>query len=417
MKFVHAADLHIDSPLVGLERYEGAPVEQIRQSTRRALVNLVDLCIEESAAVLVLAGDLFDGEWRDYSTGLFFVGQMQRLRQAGVSVVIAKGNHDAHSQVTQRLSLPANVREFGTEGPESFVFAQFGIVFHGQSYAHRVESRDLAAGYPSAVSDLVNVGVLHTCATGRAGHEPYAPCKVETLVSKGYHYWALGHVHEREILGTDPWIVFPGNLQARHIRETGPKGATVVEYGASGISSVEHRVLDVVRFTRLTVDVEGAGSAEEVVERVFESARDAWQAADERVLVARVQVRGVTAAHGVLHRELDRWNAELRARTNEVSGIWIERVRFDTRSPNSASHVELRADALGQVLRSLSLLREDHEARHRLIASFAELKAKLPIEVKRGSAGIDMDDPDSLLEVIADVEELFESTIYEAGEP
>ncbi len=417
MKFVHAADLHIDSPLVGLERYEGAPVEQIRQSTRRAMGNLVDLCIGEAAKVLVLAGDLFDGEWRDYSTGLFFVGQMQRLRQAGVSVVIVKGNHDAHSQITQRLSLPENVREFGTERPESVAFDEFGLVFHGQSYAHRVESRDLAAGYPAAFPNLVNVGVLHTCATGRAGHEPYAPCKVETLLSKGYHYWALGHVHEREVLASDPWIVFPGNLQSRHMRETGPKGATLVEYDASGILSVEHRVLDVVRFSRLTVDVEGVIAAEQVVERVFEAARDAWEAADERVLVARVQVRGTTSAHGALHRELDRWNAEVRARTNEVSGVWIERVRFDTRPPNAVDDMQQRADALGQVLRSLSQLQGDPEARQRLLASFDELKAKLPAEVKRGSAGVNLDDPDSLLEVIADVGELFESTMYEVGEP
>src|SRR6187549_2420708 len=137
MKFVHAADLHVDSPLVGLERYEGAPVEQLRQATRRAMQNLVNLCIREDAGVLVVAGDLFDGEWRDYSTGLFFVGQMQRLRQAGIGVVIVKGNHDAQSQVTQKLSLPDNVREFGAERPESFAYPDLGLVFHGQSYAHR----------------------------------------------------------------------------------------------------------------------------------------------------------------------------------------------------------------------------------------------------------------------------------------
>jgi exonuclease SbcD len=415
MKFVHAADLHIDSPLVGLERYEGAPVEQIRQATRRAMVNLVDLCLRESARVLVLAGDLFDGEWRDYSTGLFFVGQMQRLRQAGIGVVIVKGNHDAQSQVTQRLALPDNVREFGADSPESIVFEEWGIVFHGQSYAHRVETRDLAAAFPPAVPGLLNVGVLHTCATGRPGHEPYAPCKVETLTSKGYGYWALGHVHEREVLATDPWIVFPGNLQGRHVRETGAKGATVVHYDAAAVSSVEHRVLDVVRFARLDVDAGGASFPEDVVERVSEALRDAFIDAEERTLVARVDVVGVTEAHVALHRELERWNAEVRARANELGGVWVERLRFQTRSPNAATDVERRADALGRVMASLAELREDRAARERLLGQFSELKAKLPADVKKGGNGIDLDDADSLLDVLSEVEELFEAALYDAG--
>lgn len=415
MKFVHAADLHIDSPLVGLKRYEGAPVEQIRQATRRAMVNLVDLCVRESAQVLVLAGDLFDGEWRDYSTGLFFVGQLQRLRQAGIAVVIVKGNHDAQSQVTQRLALPDNVREFAADGPESIVFEHWGVVFHGQSYAHRAETRDLAAAFPPAVPGLLNVGVLHTCATGRPGHEPYAPCKVETLISKGYGYWALGHVHEREVLATDPWIVFPGNLQGRHVRETGAKGATVVHYEAGAVSNVEHRVLDVVRFVRLNVDADGAAFPEDVVERVSETLRDAFIEAEERTLIARVDVTGATHAHAALHRELERWYAEVRARANELSGVWVERLRFQTRAPNAASEVEKRADALGRVMSSLVELREDRAARERLLTQFTELKAKLPADVKKGNDGIDLDDPDSLLDVLSEVEELFEAALYDAG--
>jgi DNA repair protein SbcD/Mre11 len=416
MKFVHAADLHVDSPLVGLERYEGAPVEQLRQATRRALQNLVTLCIQESAAVLVLAGDLFDGEWRDYSTGLFFVGQMQRLRQAGVSVVIAKGNHDAQSQVTQKLSLPDNVREFGTDGPESFRYPEAGLIFHGQSYAHRAEHRDLAAGYPDAVPGLINVGVLHTCATGRPGHEAYAPCKLETLIDKRYDYWALGHIHEREVLCQNPWVVFPGNLQARHMKETGPKGATVVEYDASGITSVEHRVLDVVRFVRLDVSATNSTSPDDLVEACFDAVHGAWQGAEERGLVARVRVWGATSAHQTLHRDLDRWSAEVRARANELPGVWVERLDVETQPAFVSADIERRADALGQILRAVSELRTNPEARKDLLASFDDLRAKLPPEVKRGAGGVNLEDPDALLEVLGDVESLFQANLYPQGD-
>lgn len=416
MKFVHAADLHIDSPLVGLERYEGAPVDQIRQATRRAFQNLVDLCLEESAKVLVLAGDLFDGEWRDYSTGLFFVRQLQRLRQAGVGVVIAKGNHDAQSQVTQRLSLPDNVREFGTERAETVSYPDWGLAFHGQSYAHRAEHRDLALGYPDLVPGLVNVGVLHTCATGRPGHEAYAPCKLETLTAKGYDYWALGHVHEREVLCERPWVVFPGNLQGRHMRETGPKGATLVEYDAASVRSVEHRVLDVVRFARLDVSARADASPESVADAIFDAVERAWQAAEERTLAARITVSGATAAHHALHRDLPRWNAEVRVRVNELPSVWIERVDFETRPLQGPVDLTSRADALGQALRSLAALAQDVEARRQLLANFDDLKAKLPAEIKRGVSGVDLDDPDVLLDVIGEVQELFAAVLYTTGE-
>src|SRR5690606_7643652 len=135
----------------GLERYEGAPVEQMRGATRRALQNLVELCLEEEAKLLLLAGDLFDGDWRDYSTGLFFSAQMSELRQAGVRVVMIRGNHDAQSQVKKHLTLPENVRELATRRPETALFEDLGIAVHGQGFAKRVVTDDIAATYPDAI--------------------------------------------------------------------------------------------------------------------------------------------------------------------------------------------------------------------------------------------------------------------------
>ncbi len=121
MKFIHAADVHLDSPLHGLERYEGAPVAEMRGATRRALENLVDLCRDERADFLLLAGDLYDGDWRDFGTGLFFAAQMVRLREAGVRVFVVRGNHDAASRITRSLRLPDNVHVFASRRPETVV--------------------------------------------------------------------------------------------------------------------------------------------------------------------------------------------------------------------------------------------------------------------------------------------------------
>ncbi len=197
VKFVHAADLHIDSPLRGLDKYEGAPAARLRAATRHALENLVALCIEEEAAFLLLAGDVFDGGWKDFSTGLFFATQMTRLREAGIPVVIVRGNHDAASSITKNLTLrlPDNVHELSSKKAETFELADAGVCVHGQSFAKQATTDDLAARYPDAVRGAFNIGLLHTCLDGREGHDRYAPTSLETMRAKGYDYWALGHVH------------------------------------------------------------------------------------------------------------------------------------------------------------------------------------------------------------------------------
>lgn len=116
-KFIHAADVHLDSPLRGLERYEGAPVDEIRGAVRRAFINLIDMCIRERVKFLVLAGDLYDGDLLDYQTGLFFAAQMSRLRASGIKVYIVLGNHDAQSEVTKGVRLPDNVHLFSADTP------------------------------------------------------------------------------------------------------------------------------------------------------------------------------------------------------------------------------------------------------------------------------------------------------------
>lgn len=414
LKFVHAADLHIDSPLVGLDRYEGAPVEQIRKATRRAFANLVQLCIDEQVQLLLLAGDLFDGDWRDYSTGLYFVGQLQRLRQAEIPVILVRGNHDAASQVTQRLTYPDNVTELAADAPQSVVLERAGIVVHGQSYAHRAELRDLASGYPERLGGYLNIGLLHTAVTGRAGHEPYAPCRLETLRSKGYDYWALGHVHEREVLSEEPWVVFPGNLQARHMKETGPKGATLVSYQALRVEHVEHRVLDVVRFVTLRVDAFKLASADEIVNVAFDAVQNAWNAVGERTLVVRLVVENVRPDwHDVL-RELERFTAEVRARVTELPDVWVESVKL--RSAERLEHTNERGDLLGRVLRSLQGVREQPEVRAELLQQFADIKNKLPVEVRHGEGRVDLDDPDLVLELCDEVEELVRTALFNQGD-
>jgi len=285
-KFLHAADLHLDSPMRGLEQYEGAPVEQIRGATRRALENLVQLAISENVRFVIIAGDLYDTDWKDYNTALFLARQMSRLRAAGIGAFVVTGNHDAGNQITRSLSMPENVRFLSVKRPETVVIDDLGVAIHGQGFAERAVREDLSAGYPSTRRGFFNIGILHTAATGREGHEPYAPSSVEGLLSKEYDYWALGHVHRREILYENPWMVFPGNIQGRHINESGPKGCTLVTVEDGRCSSVEHRNLHVVEWALCDVDASEAGSPEDVLERTRFRLEQQIQAVGDRLLAA-----------------------------------------------------------------------------------------------------------------------------------
>ena len=173
-RFVHTGDIHLDSPLKGLAGQDGAAAERIRTATRTAFANLVEYTIEEEVDFFIIAGDLYDGDWRDYQTGLFFVGQMGRLAKAAIPVFLLFGNHDAESQITKRLTLPENVHVFSSKKPQTFELGQHRVALHGQSFRQRDVTDNLSIAYPSPVDGSFNIGVLHTGLGGMAGHAKHS---------------------------------------------------------------------------------------------------------------------------------------------------------------------------------------------------------------------------------------------------
>ena len=400
LRFLHAADIHLDSPLRGLERYEGAPVEEIRGATRRAFENLVDLAVSEKVAFLLLAGDLYDGDWKDYNTGLFFAAQMRRLYEAGIRVFLIAGNHDAASQITRSLRPPSNVTVLSTKKPETLVIEELEVAIHGQGFASAAVSDDLSLAYPPAVPHFFNIGLLHTSLNGRPGHASYSPCTVEGLRSRGYQYWALGHVHQREEVCRDPWIVFPGALQGRHIRETGTKGATLVTVREREVAHVEHRDLDVFRWALCRVDATGAANADEVLDRIGKALEREMAAAEGRTVAVRLVVEGACPAHGELLASPERWISECRAQA--LGALWIEKVLLRTRQPDAVRAAE---DALGGLLRSIEDLKTGGGLAE-LAEGFMDLRRKLPPELFEDAEALDPTDPERLRSLLGEVEDL-----------
>ncbi|WP_338661303.1 DNA repair exonuclease [Pararoseomonas sp. SCSIO 73927] len=361
-RFIHAADLHLDSPLRGLGA--DAPASRIRQATRDALTNLVDLAIRERVDFVVVAGDLYDGDWPDFRTGQALVAAFARLTRARIRIVAIRGNHDAESVLTRSLSLPEGATLLRADRPDTVEWPEFEVVLHGQSFQTRDVQQNLAQGYPAPAANRFNIGLLHTAATGRPGHQSYAPCTVEQLAAHGYDYWALGHIHAREEVLQDPWIVFPGNLQGRHVNEAGAKGASLVTVRHGRVVGVEHRALDAVRWARLTVDCEGAADEEAVLVRCRRAMGEAVDAAEGRLLVLRLRLEGACPAHLVLARDPAVLRQKLVAAALEVAeadAVWIEDVRVATRPMQDIGALRARDDAVGRLVRAIDAMAEAPE--------------------------------------------------------
>lgn len=394
-KFIHAADVHLDSPLRGLDRYEGAPVDEIRQATRRAFTRLVDLALEESAAFVILAGDTFDGEARDFQTALFFNKEMSRLRKQHIQVYVVAGNHDADIRMKKKLARPDNVHVLSTNNPETCDLKELGVKIHGQGFARQAVTEDLAAGYPPAVADSFNIGILHTALDGREGHDSYAPCKVDRLLQKGYDYWALGHVHKREVVRVaDPVILFPGNVQGRHIREEGPKGCTLVSVERGRVTSLEHRDLDVLRWSRCDVDLGGSIDAEDMIEHFARQLVTLQGGTGELPMAVRVTFRGSSPALRQIAADPERWINEIRSAATDCGGgsVWIEKVVI--LDVPTAPAEEAAAGAPNDLMQIIKELQPEISAADQSTHGVEELARRIQSEISTSWDGPDLNSPE-----------------------
>jgi DNA repair exonuclease SbcCD nuclease subunit len=410
-KFLHAADIHLDSPLRGLEQYDGAPVREIRDAARRALSNLVDLAIEKKVSFVLIAGDLYDGDWRDYNTGLYFVDQVRRLREAEIPLYLISGNHDAANRMTRTLRMPENVTLFSADFPETALISDLDVAIHGQSFGTPAVYDDLSMGYPAAKSSCFNVGMLHTCASGREGHDRYAPSSIEGLKTKGYDYWALGHIHLRETLSENPFVAFSGNIQGRHARETGPKGCLLVTVNDDQSLQPDFHALDVLRWEVARIDVGDCQSIDDVLNRVVTEIESHHRKAAGRLLALRVELTGPTSVNRELHVRKHHWTNEIRslAIDSGQGAVWIEKVKLQTsdRAIQSSS-TSIPDDALSEISSLFQQARSNTGRLEELGFAFADVVKKLPAELKTLGRP---DDREWLTEILNEAEPLLLSLL------
>jgi len=380
LKFIHAADIHIDSALAGLSAHEDAPVELLRTATRTAFSALIDQAIEEKVAFIIIAGDLYDTDWKEYNTGYFFIREMARLNAVGIIAIVLYGNHDAENDMTKKLTVPSNVRVFNSAKAHTIRLEELRVALHGQSFKQADTRDNLVPGYPDPIPGWLNIGVLHTNLQGTV-HAPYAPCTLTELQNKGYAYWALGHVHQFGILAEAPWVVFPGNLQGRHVRETGPRGAVLVTYEDGQLQRPQRLLVDVVRWALANVDITGTQTREEVVAKVGQAFRHILDhEADGRPVACRVVLFGKSAAHGELFGQARQLRADLTAQAINVAGdnLWIEKIKVQSQPATDPIAIAERGDAVAELQDLLGEASQDPAFLASLKEELSPLLAKMP---------------------------------------
>ena len=404
MKFIHTADIHLDSPLRGLSSYPDAPAERLRTATRDAFHNLVSSAIDEQVDFMVIAGDVYDGDWKDFNTGLFFVRQMGRLRQAGIRVYVLYGNHDAESEMTRGLNLPDNVSVFQSRKADTFRMDDLKVALHGRSFKVAATTENLLPGYPEPVAGWFNLGVLHTALEGNSEHAKYAPCSVAELQAKGYQYWALGHVHEHWIQRGDTTIAYPGNLQGRHIRELGARGALLITVDGGEITEVDRLKVDVLRWHALEVDISAAADLRSAVRLAGQAMEQMLGATPAGLpLAVRVVFKGPSAAHAELVVDEGQLRQEVIAQAVALDAdrIWIEKVRVASQALTAGPSLQ-EAEAQGALaeLESLALsAQHDPDFVRSLQADWQALLEKLPHDVLQAATDLSSLRQDSLAQV------------------
>lgn len=417
LKFIHSADVHLDSPLRGLSRYESAPAESIRGACRRAFENLVNLAIEEKVAFVLLAGDLYDGDWKDYSTGIFLSQQMGRLGQHDISVFAVTGNHDAANRMTKALDSPTNMTILSSRKVETIKLDDLAVAIHGRSYGTQSVDENLAAGFTTAEKGMFNIGLLHTSLDGREGHAVYAPCSIGDLRSKGYQYWALGHVHKQEFVSEDPWVVFPGCVQGRHIRETGAKGCVLVTVEDSTISKVERFPLDVLRWAFCSVDLTDTAEMRDVLERARKAIEKERASADGRPIAMRIRFEGATTISDEIAAYPERFDQQIKALGAEIANdnLWIERVENAAVGKLDLDSTLSDDSAFGKLLKEILATSDNPDEISGLKDVIADLRQKIPSEAFSADSILNLDEEQTVKRLLEEAKQMLVGRLLTAG--
>lgn len=389
VRFVHAADLHLEAPFAGVEASDPGVRAALVASTFESFERVVSICIDEAVDFLLLAGDIYDNA-RNFTAQMQFQRQAQRLHEAGIPVYVVEGNHDPESARPRDIGLPPNVHYFSTREVERLEVVKDGepvCALYGRGYAKASESRNLAAGFKRGVDDAVAIGVLHTNVGGREGYEDYAPSSMDDLRAAGMDYWALGHIHKPEVLSEVPAVVYAGCPQGRSPKEDGRRGCYVVEL-RQGQADIEFRPTASIEWSRVTCDVSAVADIDDLRDVIRTACDRLRQDADGRPVIVRFELTGRAPVHATLGRGTNMADLLADLRDEQVAGspwVWVNRITDRTAAVLDIEALRAEQDFSGDLVRLADELDADPS---RLTALVDDVLA--PIQTALGEVDLEM---------------------------
>jgi exonuclease SbcD len=392
VRFVHCADLHLDTPFRGLANVAPEVAAELNEATFKSYDNIVDLAIREQVNFVVIAGDVFNSKDRSLRAQFRFRDGLRRLSDSGIQSFVAFGNHDPLSGWSHTLEWPERTHRFGGKDVDICEVTRDGNVVatvHGISFEKEAVTEDLAAKFESPRNVVPSIAVLHSNVGGQTGHDNYAPTTVEELSAIGFDYWALGHVHAFRVLKQDgPAIVYPGCAQSRQPNETGAKGCCIVTLRDGTRPDIRFESTDTVRYQKGDVDISESASIDDVQKGVLQYCESLLELSEGRHVVARIALGGRTPMHkelargaalSDLHREI---RSDLLARQ---PWILVEKLVLDTRGVYDIERLRQQEDFVGDLVSVfdtlLSCADSDIEAvREEIEADFASWQGRRFLE-------------------------------------
>ncbi|KHE91123.1 MAG: putative metallophosphoesterase YhaO [Candidatus Scalindua brodae] len=297
IKFIHCADLHLDSPFQGLTTKEPSLADRFKHATNDAFVKIIDLCLSEKVDFLTIAGDTFDGADRSLHAQILLRDQLERLYKAGIPVIIAAGNHDPLCDWLTEIKYPENVHLLGSDKVDKVTIEKNGKVIttiFGISYSVREVTENLSLKFLAEAKDTVSIGMLHANVGSKKEHAVYSPCTINDLKAANMDIWLLGHIHTPEVLCDNPLILYPGNIQGRHINEDGPRGCYIIKIDSSRKISYEFKSVQNILWKQEEINVKNILTSIELTDLLSDKCEEGLSKLinDEKGIVIRWKLTG-----------------------------------------------------------------------------------------------------------------------------
>ena len=380
IKFIHTADLHLDTPFKGLSSWNSGLASKLKNATFKSFKRIIDLCIQEKVDFLIISGDIFDSENKSLAAQTKFVSELKRLSEKGIPTYFICGNHDPLSSWLDELQLPENVFRFNSSDVENVIYQKDNkpiADIYGISFQNRIVDINLANNYqlksnPSPIS----IAILHGTIGASGPHENYAPFQVEDVINKGFDYWALGHIHKRHTVHeSTPTIVYPGNPQGRDFGETGAKGCYVVEINKDNTPEFKFVPTQLIRFEELDIDLTEEDKIDKLPDRIEEAKNDIEDYDENTSYLLRITLKGRTTLHSLLNKPgeieklLEHFNE---GQLNQTNFTWIDRIEVKTRPDIDLEQVKKGADFPAELLKTIEEYENNAEKLKELIKSTEE---------------------------------------------